>query len=106
MASNTSVKVILINDSIIHSGINLIYNINERRLDLISDDNGISSAPYINTYHNLNMRFQKFSWNIDSDEIIFGTLPTNTSQPAFLNQIAIIPRDILINYWVLISNIR
>lgn len=83
MASNTSVKVILINDSIIHSGVNLIYNIDERRLDLISDDNGISSAPYINTYHNLNMRIQKFSWNIDNDEIIFGTLPTNTSQPAF-----------------------
>ena len=29
------------------------------------------------------MRFQKLGWNIDDDEIIFGTLPTNTSQPAF-----------------------
>ena len=65
------------------SGLNLIYDQEDRRLDLISDDDGISSAPYINSYHDLDMRFQKLGWNIDDDEIIFGTLPANTSQPAF-----------------------
>ena len=83
LASNASVKIILANDSITHSGLNLIYDQEDRRLDLISDDDGISSAPYTNSYHKLDMRFQKLGWNIDDDEIIFGTLPTNTSQPAF-----------------------
>ena len=83
LASNASVKIILANDSITHPGLNLIYDQEDRRLDLISDDDGISSAPYINSYHDLDMRFQKLGWKIDDDEIIFGTLPANTSQPAF-----------------------
>ncbi len=83
LASNASVKIILANDSITHPALNLIYDQEDRRLDLISDDDGISSAPYINSYHDLDMRFQKLGWNIDDDEIIFGTLPANTSQPAF-----------------------
>ena len=83
LASNASVKIFLDNDSITHPGLNLIYDLEYRRLNLISDDNGISSAPYINSFHDLDMRFQKLGWNIDEDEIIFGTLPINTSQPAF-----------------------
>ena len=83
LASDASVKVLFANDSITHPGLNLIYDQENRRLDLISDDAGISSAPYVNSFHDLDMRFQKLSWNIDQDEIIFGTLPNNTSQPAF-----------------------
>ena len=83
LASNAYVKIMLANDSITHSGLNLIYDQDNRQLDLISDDDGISSAPYTNSYHDLDMRFQKLGWNIDDDEIIFGTLPSNTSQPAF-----------------------
>ena len=49
LASNASVKIILANDSITHPGLNLIYDQEDRRLDLISDDDGISSAPYINS---------------------------------------------------------
>ena len=49
-------------------------------MDLISDDDGISSAPYTNSYHDLDMRFQKLGSFIDDDEIIFGTLPANASQ--------------------------
>ena len=68
------------------------------QLDLISDDDGISSAPYTNSYHDLDMRFQKLGWNIDDDEIIFGTLPSNTSQPAFFDLTATIPKNILTHY--------
>ena len=83
LASNASVNIMFSNDSITHPGLNLIYDQENRRLDLISDDDGISSAPYVNTYHDLDMRFQKLGWDIDEDQLIFGTLPTNTSQPAF-----------------------
>ena len=83
LASNASVNIMFSNDSITHPGLSLIYDQENRRLDLISDDDGISSAPYVNTYHDLDMRFQKLGWDIDEDQLIFGTLPTNTSQPAF-----------------------
>ena len=83
LASNASVKILLANDSITHPGLNLIYDSEFRRLNLISDEDGISSAPYTNSFHDLDMRFQKLGWNIDDDKIIFGTLPINTSQPAY-----------------------
>ena len=83
LASNASAKIIFANDSITHPGLNLIYDQDSRRLDLISDDKGISSAPYVNSYHGLDMRFQKLGWFIDEDIMTFGTLPNNTSQPAF-----------------------
>ena len=83
LGSDASVKIIFANDSITHPGLNLIYNLEDRRLDLISDEKGISSSPYVNTYHDLDMRFQQLRWNIDDDKIVFGTIPGNTSQAAF-----------------------
>ena len=83
LGTNASVNISFGSDSITHPGINLIYDQEKRRLDLISDGEGITSAPYVNTYHDLDMSFQKLSWNIDSDKIVFGTMDGNTSQPAF-----------------------
>jgi hypothetical protein len=77
------VKILFANDSIIHPGLSLIYDQDERRLDLISDDEGVSSSPYVNTYHNLEMKFQKLEWKIDDDKITFGTIAGNNNQPAF-----------------------
>ncbi len=83
LGSNASVKILFANDSIIHPGLSLIYDQDERRLDLISDDEGVSSSPYVNTYHNLEMKFQKLEWKIDDDKITFGTIAGNNNQPAF-----------------------
>ncbi|MGC6428784.1 MAG: hypothetical protein ACON4Y_06095 [Flavobacteriales bacterium] len=83
IASNASVKIKLRNDSILHPGLSLIYDQDERRLDLIRDGSGISLAPYVNTYHDLEMDFQNLKWYIDEDKILFGTIPGNTSSPAY-----------------------
>lgn len=83
LGSNASVKILFENDSIIHPGLSLIYDQDERRLDLISDDEGVSSSPYVNTFHNLEMKFQKLEWKIDDDTITFGTIAGNDNQPAF-----------------------
>lgn len=83
IGSNVAVKILFENDSITHSGINMIYNLEDRRLDLLSDDDGISSSPYVNTYHNLEMQFQKLEWKIDDNVMTFGTIFGNNSQPAF-----------------------
>ena len=83
IGSNVALNIRFNNDSITHSGINMIYDLENKRLDLISDEDGVSSAPYINTYHNLQMQFQKLEWNIDDDIMTFGTIVGNNSQPAF-----------------------
>ena len=58
MASETSVKLLLAKDSIIHPGLDLRYNQDEGVLDLLRDGKGMSAAPYQNTYHDLEMDFQ------------------------------------------------
>ena len=82
MASGTSVKIVLHNDSIIHPGLDLRYDPSESVLNLIRDGKGISAAPYQNTYHDLEMDFQTLKWRMDEDEIVFGTIPGNTATPA------------------------
>lgn len=82
MASETSVKLLLAKDSIIHPGLDLRYNQDEGVLDLLRDGKGMSAAPYQNTYHDLEMDFQTLQWRMDDDEIVFGTLPGNTATPA------------------------
>ena len=83
LGSDVAVKILFKNDSITHSGINMIYDLEEKRLDLLSDEDGISSAPYMNTYHNLQMQFQKLQWSVGDDIMTFGTIIGNNSQPAF-----------------------
>ena len=82
IASDASLKMLFDNDSIIHPGLSLMYDQEDRRLDLNKDGGGIAVAPYINTYHDLEMSFQNLKWNIDEDIISFGTVPGNTSSTA------------------------
>ena len=79
MASNSSIKLLFDNDSIYHPGLNLLYNTDQRRLDLIRDGSGISLTPYINTYHDMDMDFESLRWNIDDDKLVFGNISNNSS---------------------------
>ena len=82
IASDASMKMLFGNDSIIHPGLSLLYDQEDRRLDLNKDGGGISVAPYINTYHDLEMNFQNLKWYIDEDFVSFGSVPGNTSASA------------------------
>jgi len=82
IAKDASIKIILLNDSIIHPGLDLMYNQDDMRLDLIRDEQGISAAPYFNSYHNLEMYFQVLKWNINNDFLSFGSMPSLNSKQA------------------------
>ena len=82
MASDAAIKIIFPNDSIMHPGLDLRFDQDESRLDLIRDGDGLSAAPYFNTYHDLEMDFQVLKWYTDEDLISFGTMPGNTATPA------------------------
>lgn len=82
MASDAAIKMIFPNDSIMHPGLALRFDQDESRLDLIRDGEGLSAAPYLNTYHDLEMDFQVLKWTTDEDLITFGTMPGNTASPA------------------------
>ena len=81
-ASEASIKIIFPNDSIMHPGLNLHFDQDEEILNLIRDGKGLSLAPYLNSYHDLEMDFQVLKWNLNEDEISFCSMPGKTVMPA------------------------
>ncbi|MDG0973791.1 MAG: hypothetical protein P8O07_06485 [Crocinitomicaceae bacterium] len=49
-------------DSITHLGLNFIFFRDRKELELTRGNSGISSAPFINTYHKLEMYVEKIIW--------------------------------------------
>lgn len=58
-------------DSIYHPGIPVTYNDSIRQVKAIREREGLSRAPYFNTYHKLEMDFEAMYWNIDEPKIEF-----------------------------------
>ena len=58
-------------DSIYHPGIPMTYNDSIRQVKAIREREGLSRAPYYNSYHKLEMDFEAMYWNIDEPKIEF-----------------------------------
>ena len=71
---HASVLFLIDKDSITHSDVNLSFDRKTRQLVLLRSDEGVSKAPYHNTYHNLDMYFEALYWNIDDPLIKMGAL--------------------------------
>lgn len=70
-------------DSITHPGIVLKYLVNDRQLIATQGKSGIGQAPFYNSYHNLEMDFERLLWDLD-EPIMNMTRVLSTSQsPAF-----------------------
>ena len=75
VSKGAGIKIFLDKDSIYHNNLEFKYFDNKKQLTLFRDLNGVSSAPMINTYHNVTMDFEFLQWNIETDLITFGSLP-------------------------------
>ena len=71
---HASVLFLIDKDSITHSDVNLSFDRKTRQLVLLRSDEGVSKAPYHNTYHKLDMYFEALYWNIDDPLIKMGAL--------------------------------
>lgn len=70
-------------DSIYHPDLSLKFDTKTRELVLIRSDEGLSKAPYINTYHEVDMRFEALYWKIDNPTIEMGSILGSTQNTAF-----------------------
>lgn len=59
-------------DTISHPDVGLSFDRKTRTLNLMRSEEGISKAPFNNTYHNVDMYFESLSWNIDDPLIKMG----------------------------------
>jgi hypothetical protein len=70
-SNRASVSIYWEGDSIYHPGIPMSYNDSIRQVKAVRDREGLSRAPYFNTYHKLEMDFEAMYWQIDEPKIEF-----------------------------------
>jgi hypothetical protein len=73
-SAHCGVTLFLEKDSIYHPDINFSFDRAGRKMTLLRSEEGVSNAPFQNTYHNLDMYFDAFYWNIDDPLIKLGPL--------------------------------
>ena len=61
-------------DSVIHPSTSLKYLREKKLLSLIRKDEGVSSGPFFNTYHNLDMYFEALYWKLGDPVVEMGNL--------------------------------
>lgn len=66
-------------DSITHTGLDVIYNREQQQLKLQRGTEAISQAPFVNSFHKLNMYVDEIIWNKSESELILG-YDINTSE--------------------------
>jgi len=65
-----SATLFLGKDSIYHSNLGFSYNTNTREVSLFRTKSPLSRSPYFDSYHNLDLYFENFSWDMDDQFII------------------------------------
>ena len=71
LSSNASITFRLDSDSIFHPGLKFNFNIPKRRVTLTRDKDQMGRAPYINTYHNVDMMVGKVIWDMAKPKLEF-----------------------------------
>jgi hypothetical protein len=82
-SSNTEVSITLEEDSIFHPNLNLKFTKDIRQLVLLRTDEGTSRSPYYNSYHELEMHFEAFYWNIDDPLIRMGAFEGSSQRQSY-----------------------
>ncbi|MFN0032400.1 MAG: hypothetical protein ACKVOR_09590 [Flavobacteriales bacterium] len=71
---HTAILFLLEKDSISHPDVNLSFDKLKRQVVLLRSEEGISKAPFHNTYHEVDMYFETIYWNIDDPLLKMGAL--------------------------------
>jgi len=82
-AKPASVKFFLEKDSIVHPSLSFVYQVETKLLTLLRTDDGLDKSPYFNTFHKVDMYFERLLWKIDEPKVDFGFLPNNTEAEAY-----------------------
>ncbi len=73
VSSNARVVILMDGDSIMHPGLKFALFTDERLVSLVRIKGDMSETPYLNTYHNIEMRFELLNWKIDDPIMEFGS---------------------------------
>ncbi|HQW88116.1 MAG TPA: hypothetical protein PLH93_13045, partial [Flavobacteriales bacterium] len=77
-SEDVGVRLVVDKDSIHHPSVSLRYLKDKKLLTLIKKDEGLSKAPYYDTYHLLDMYFEVLTWKQGDPVVQFGNLQGST----------------------------
>lgn len=81
-SEDVGVRLVVDKDSIHHPSVSLRFLKDKKLLTLIKKDEGLSKAPYYDTYHQLDMYFEVLTWKQGDPVVQFGNLPGSTQDRA------------------------
>lgn len=73
-SDDVAVQVRLDQDSLYHPSVSLRFQKDKKQLSLIKKDEGLSKAPFYNTYHQLDMYFEVLTWKQGDPVVRMGNL--------------------------------
>ncbi len=82
ISQNTAVSIYLAHDSIYHPGLIFKYNDNNKTIQFIRNNKGLTRAPYIDTYHQVLMDVNLISWDINVPKFDFTVTGGSTQHKA------------------------
>jgi len=68
-------------DSIFHPKVSLRYLADEKQLNIFREPEGLGQAPFSDTYHNMDMYFERISWDLDDPQMFIGNLNLGAESP-------------------------
>lgn len=80
-SGEAAVYIYLDTDSIFHPNLRMRYDLDERKLSLTRDEEGIAKTPLFNTYHEVDMYFNELVWFMDEPKMEINNGLTSTLKP-------------------------
>jgi hypothetical protein len=73
-SDDASVQIKLDKDSLYHPSVSIRFMRDKKQLSLIKKDEGLSKAPFYNTYHQVDMYFEVLTWKQGDPMVVMGNL--------------------------------
>jgi len=70
-SNKSAVSIYIDKDSIFHPNLSFIYFVDKREIVFNKNEDYLSNAQYINSYHKIYMNFEQVVWNLNRPEIKF-----------------------------------
>lgn len=81
-SDDTQVSFFLSRDSITHPSLSFKYIEEDNQLTLVRTEEGVSKAPFYDSYHNLDLYFEALYWKLDEEILELGNLYGATQKRA------------------------
>lgn len=78
---DTELTIKLKEDSLYHPKVTMRYLVESGQLNVFREDEGMGQSPFSDSYHNMDILFERLTWNTGEDQIFLGNLNMGSESP-------------------------